>query len=357
MKRLALVSLLALLVGALTACGPTAPYAAKVDDHVISTDTIDQELHAITSNPQYAAQINEGLGGASDGTLSGLRPGGANTVSADYVSQLVYNRIIVQLIEQDLKSKDLGVTDAQRAEAEQTLREENNDPSMFNSLAGNVRSYYIEREADIAALVASIDTPAAEQRYYDTHQDEFMKICVRHILVKDQQTAAALRSQIAAGADFAGVAKANSLDNEGENSSAANGGDLGCFSVSEAQSLIAEFRDALLALQPGEVSQPVQTDFGFHLIQVTSKTLQTFGEAQPSIKQTIANPSDIVADLLAKAKIEVNPRYGEFKPADPTTGASAQLTPKGSTGLPESAPHRGTSADSAVNPSSVLSGS
>jgi parvulin-like peptidyl-prolyl isomerase len=81
-----------------------------------------------------------------------------------------------------------------------------------------------------------------------------------HILVETQDLAQELASQLADGADFAELAAANSID-EG---TAPNGGDLGWFTRDE---MVAPFAEAAFALEPGETSEPVQSEFGWHIIR------------------------------------------------------------------------------------------
>lgn len=82
-----------------------------------------------------------------------------------------------------------------------------------------------------------------------------------HILVETQDLARELASQLADGADFAELAMANSID-EG---TAPNGGNLGWFTRDE---MVAPFAEAAFALSPGETSEPVQSEFGWHIIRV-----------------------------------------------------------------------------------------
>src|SRR5574341_690349 len=94
----------------------------------------------------------------------------------------------------------------------------------------------------------------------------------RHILVKTSETVseedarrrlAGLRERIAGGAEFAELARLNS-----EDASAAGGGDLGWIFPGDT---VPEFERAMNALKPGELSQPVRTPFGFHLVQVMER--------------------------------------------------------------------------------------
>gem|GEM_PF-2000855 len=103
----------------------------------------------------------------------------------------------------------------------------------------------------VAALGASI--PAV--------QDE---VHARHILVADKATADLIEQKLKAGGDFAALAKQYSTDTGSKN----NGGDLGWFSKGQ---MVPAFEQAAFSLQPGQISQPVQTQYGWHIIQVLQR--------------------------------------------------------------------------------------
>jgi len=92
-----------------------------------------------------------------------------------------------------------------------------------------------------------------------THQQE--QVWARHILVADQATAQTIYSQLVNGADFGSLAANNSLDS----GTKAKGGDLGWFGKG---AMLAPFEAAAFGLKIGEISQPVQTTAGWHIIQV-----------------------------------------------------------------------------------------
>jgi peptidyl-prolyl cis-trans isomerase D len=89
-------------------------------------------------------------------------------------------------------------------------------------------------------------------------QDE---VWARHILVADEVTARVVRAELEAGTDFATLASTFSTDT----GTKSNGGDLGWFAKG---AMVAEFETAAFALKVGEVSQPIQTTYGWHIIQV-----------------------------------------------------------------------------------------
>ena len=89
-----------------------------------------------------------------------------------------------------------------------------------------------------------------------------MQVRASHILVESLDKANTLREQIKAGAEFAAIAKNNSTCPSGQ-----SGGDLGSFGPGM---MVKPFEDATFSLQVGDLSQPVQTQFGYHLIQRTA---------------------------------------------------------------------------------------
>lgn len=151
------------------------------------------------------------------------------------------------------------------------------------------------RPADFAAQVQPTDEDV--QVYYDAHLEEYRKpeeVQARHILIKvapdaDEAAKAAARKQteevlakLKAGGDFAELAKQHSQD-----STAPNGGDLGTFGRGV---MTPTFEAAAFALEPGGISEVVETPFGFHIIKLDGKTperTQPLEEVKATIVETL----------------------------------------------------------------------
>src|SRR5699024_1232496 len=108
----------------------------------------------------------------------------------------------------------------------------------------------------------------------------------RHILVEDEDEAKDIKKKLDDGEDFAKLAKEHSVD-EG---SAEEGGNVGFFSVG---SMVAEFEDAAFTMDKGELSDPVQSDFGFHIIEVldvkeSDEDIGSFEDNEDEIRRKIA---------------------------------------------------------------------
>lgn len=91
-----------------------------------------------------------------------------------------------------------------------------------------------------------------------------MKVRARHILVSSKESCEDLKSQIEGGEDFAQVAKNHSQCPSGK-----QGGELGEFGPGE---MVREFDAVVFTAEVGKVHGPIKTEFGFHLIEITSRT-------------------------------------------------------------------------------------
>ncbi|GBE36325.1 putative peptidyl-prolyl cis-trans isomerase Cbf2 precursor [bacterium BMS3Bbin07] len=121
-------------------------------------------------------------------------------------------------------------------------------------------SMLLTKEIEEKAKVTEEDV----KKYYDTHPDEFSTDRARasHILVSTKEEADSLLKKLKAGEDFAALAKKNSIDK----GSAAKGGDLGFFGRGQ---MVPEFEKTVFSMKKGEISEPVKTQFGYHIIKLT----------------------------------------------------------------------------------------
>lgn len=135
--------------------------------------------------------------------------------------------------------------------------------------------------------------------------DAGKEIEASHILVEDLETAQELLAKINQGEDFAELAKEYSIDP----GSGAMGGSLGSF---ERGRMVPEFEKAAFSLEIGEISEPVQSDFGYHIIKVTDRTPfeESFEDVKEDLEELLARrqarPLDEVQrELMDNAKINI----------------------------------------------------
>ncbi|MBI2598075.1 MAG: peptidylprolyl isomerase [Candidatus Diapherotrites archaeon] len=96
-------------------------------------------------------------------------------------------------------------------------------------------------------------------KFFEENKDQLVQVSASHILVDSEEKAKELLGKLKEGADFAALAKENSTDKV----SGENGGKLGFFSRGE---VVKEFADAAFSLKPGELSDVVKSQFGYHII-------------------------------------------------------------------------------------------
>ncbi|MGG3843194.1 peptidylprolyl isomerase [Anoxybacillus kestanbolensis] len=116
------------------------------------------------------------------------------------------------------------------------------------------------------------------KKYYNEYKP---KVRASHILVDDEKTAKEIKAKLEKGEDFAKLAKQYSKDT----GSAQNGGDLGWFGPGK---MVEEFEKAAYTLNVGEISNPVKTQFGYHIIKVTDKEKKkSFDEMREEIEYEV----------------------------------------------------------------------
>jgi peptidyl-prolyl cis-trans isomerase C len=176
----------------------------------------------------------------------------------------------------------------------------------------------VMRDAVIQEKIAEGSTEEAlRERFAELEgSEEFAQeeVHARHILLESEDDAKEAIEAIAAGADFAEVAKERSTG-----PSASSGGDLGYF---RREQMVPEFAEAAFAMADGETSTaPVQTQFGYHVIMVVDRrtATPTFEESEPQLRQDLAREiiNGLVAGLREGAEMERFGLDGEPLPDQP----------------------------------------
>ncbi|MET0554138.1 MAG: SurA N-terminal domain-containing protein, partial [Vicinamibacteria bacterium] len=200
----------------------------------------------------------------------------------------------VEYVKVDAESSPTPPTDAEASARYQAK------PDAYKFPERRVVSYVLIAGEALRSRVTVTEAEIAT--YWNEHQDEFRtpaEACASHILVKVKATpeateghpdaeakklAQAAVDQVKGGADFAAVARKVSED-EG---SASKGGDLGCFARAN---MVQEFSNAAFDLPIGQVSDPVKTSFGYHVIRVASRQeeqLRPQSEAKEGIRARLS---------------------------------------------------------------------
>ena len=133
------------------------------------------------------------------------------------------------------------------------------------------------------------------------------EVHARHILVDTEDQAKAILAELKKGGDFAALAKQRSKD-----PGAANGGDLGYFTQDQ---MVPEFAQTAFKLEIGQLSDPVKTQFGWHIIKVEEKRdrqIPEFDKVRDQLENFLARRTQ--ADLINKLRAKANIEQGEAAP-------------------------------------------
>ena len=239
--------------------------------------------------------------------------------------------------------------EAQGRKYEDVLREQNITDTVVRD------QQRVQLAVDLIAVKLVPYSPDAELlRTLDKRKDEFIELHVRHVLAKDKQTADKARKELVASGDWQSVAKRLSIDPQSKEKA----GDLGFNAKGQTvkQFETAEFGLADKGSCKGKtqgtcsspISQPVKTEFGFHVLQVVGVRLPALNndlraKLEPAVKdrrqQAVQRWFD---DLVKQADVTVNPRFGRW---DPDSGkvvdrqtAPGSATTTGPGGTPTSQP-------------------
>lgn len=185
--------------------------------------------------------------------------------------------LIDQLVDQELLGQEAGdLSQSTQLYLDNQARAAKAGELVNEILGGTVTDEEVQAEYD--AMFEGVE-PATEYS-------------AAHILVETEEEARDLITQIEGGADFAELAREKSIDPAG-----ANGGDLGWFGRGR---MVEPFEEAVIAMEVGTVSAPVQTDFGWHVIRLNDTRLQ---EA-PALDVVRAQLTDKVLQDRLAATIE-----------------------------------------------------
>lgn len=332
---LRLVALLFALLLTFTACDSTTPYAAIVAGDRLSESQLDEELEAIAGNEIYRAQLEQ-----QGNTITGS---GKGTFDTAFVARVLTRQILLELVHQEFEERDLEISAAERDVAEEEVVQQVGGREIFQGFTEAYQMTLIRRQAEVAGLQEAmaekpIDDAAIRAHYEENKEQLFSETCVSHILFAPQPAgerpdlpadadASALiaeadraKSRLAAGEPFEEVAAELSKDQSGQ-----AGGSLGCVGPGN---FVPEFEQAMEQLEPGEVSDPVRTQFGIHLIKVTERRVKPLEEVEEEVRQALLSEAQgefqtWLLGALEESEIEVNPRYGRFS----MEGGSPQVIP------------------------------
>jgi foldase protein PrsA len=281
-------------------CSSTARQAATVAGTDVTIDDYESVLQEVVANPQVF--------GVDEDTSTG-------TVAADPGRQVLTLMIQSAASEDFLSQAGEEVTDEDR----QAVRDDAGEDSPLFELSDDLQSLFVDLDAGAAARARIAAPDAAElERRYNASPEDLGVVCVRHVVVETEAEADAVLDEINQGAAIEDLAVERSIDPAAaENGGALENAGSGCISITSAlQATDPAFLAAAVTSSPGEPAGPVQTSFGWHVIEA-----RPYDEIADDLSALFDESAGdlLYAGFLSTADVQVDPRYGRWD------GASASV--------------------------------
>ncbi|KUK55074.1 MAG: Foldase protein PrsA [Atribacteria bacterium 34_128] len=265
----------------------------------------------ITSNQLQSAFLNA-ISRYDNKTLSSLDQSAIVSFKKNILDQLIDYELLYQ---QAQKEKIKISNDEINLEIDK-IKDNFSSPEEFNEAlkANNITLVRLKEDIKRQLMINSILEEIRDKvsindedllEYYNENKESFLEpeqVHARHILVETEEEANNLLLQLKEGlTDFAELAKEKSIG-----PSAPSGGDLGFFARGQ---MVKEFEDAAFSLQPGEISEVVKTQFGYHIIKCEEKKEEyspTFEEAKEKISNILKyqRENEAISAFISKLKEE-----------------------------------------------------
>lgn len=311
---------------ALASCSSAQPPAAIVDGEKITDQQLSQDMDLF----RFLVSMNQSSCG---------QPLTGETAESACARFTLTNVIQVDLAKHYAQAHDITVDQAKVDAVVSQIQTNVGGADKFDAqlkAAGVTRAAFTEFARRLLVFDAARTTigqqtvsDAQLRKLYEQDKAQISQIHVEHILLKTQAEAQRIADE-ATPSNFSKLAKEYSIDPTAKQ----NGGDLGTVSASQLDPMFAA---AALALKPGEISQPVQTQYGWHVIMLVSVDTPSFEQ----VKQQLVSQAQTqaftawLAKQVANVEISVNPKYGkldtktgEVVPVRSTaTGISATSSP------------------------------
>ncbi|MBB6733375.1 peptidylprolyl isomerase [Cohnella zeiphila] len=354
-RRAGLALLAAVLLAALAAgCGKKEnKLAAEYDGGQITTKEFTAyKTFLKLANPSYASFVDE------------------DSVQETILQQFIGTRILSERATDDAKKKgedsanqtfksfqdSLAATDA---ETKQSI----DDLMKSGGLTDDLMKTYLKEQFVAQDDAEAKVTDADIQSYYDKNKDSFKYVTVRHILIgltdKDGKTrekadalklANEVKQKLDDGGDWTALAKQYSDDT----GSSENGG---LYEKADPSQWVEEFKNAAETLPLNQISDPVESTYGYHVMKVEARGTKTLDESKTSIRTLLGSQtidkfmSDELPKLITKTYVpKPSPSPSASASASPSAsaGASASASPSGSASAPPSASAPASPSESPV---------
>lgn len=279
-KNLAKVLSLGLvLTTALTACGNSKPGVVATVNGV--------DIPVETFNKEYAAQRNSIVLTSGEDYLKQDLGKEGMTIDQGLREYVLNNLVQMELVKQDAEKKGVKVDSSKVDEQIKTIIDQSGSKEKFQEQlkAQGITEDFFKDFLTKQELVKEYQKHMTDElkiseeeakKIYDEDKSKYFVADADHILVKTEKEAKEIKKQLDDGADFNELAKEKSTDPTAKD----NGGKLGEFSSGQ---MVKEFEEAIVKMKDGEISEPVKTQFGYHIIKLNSLKNKSFDMVKDEI--------------------------------------------------------------------------
>lgn len=274
--------------------------------------------------------------GGSQGDTTKVAESDAGNITQQDLYSVMKDKIgtqaLQQLIYEKVLSKKYTVTDKELNDKIQQLKNQ-----LGSNFQAALAQYGYKNEDDLKKTMrigmlqekaAMKDVKVTDKELQDYYNNLKPEIYVRHILLSDLKTAQDVEQQLKAGAKFEDLAKKSSKDT----GSAQQGGNIGWINSTNAGQYDPDFVKGAYALKVNQISDPVKSQFGYHIIEVTQeKPKQSFAKMKSQIENDVKSSkltNDIINNAMQRELKAANVKVDDSSLKDALT----PQTPQGAAG-------------------------
>lgn len=302
LKKFGKIAVTIALAGSLVACsGANKDAAAKVGG---------VEIPMADYYKSYAARVNQLTSMYGEDVLKNKEDGKKSTDEL-LREQAITDLTTTEALKQDAEKSKITVSDEEVNKKLDEIKAQLGGEEAFNKflkenglpkeyVAENMKNQMLVGKYTQEKLKELEPTEEEVKKQYEDNKDSYYKAKASHILVDDLKEANVLRKKILKGEDFAKLARENSKDT----GSAQNGGSLGEFTSGQ---MVEAFDKEIAKMKVGDISEPITTQFGYHIIKLEDKKPLEFDAVKDQIKAQLQQEKfkEYIDKVKKDAKIKI----------------------------------------------------
>ncbi len=299
-KVLLILALVVLATFTLAACEKAPKDAvAKVNGENISKTEFDKDFDMYKN--VYKKQFGE--------DIMSKDAGNGKTFEEAIKEQVLEKIIMEKIILENAKKEEITVTDDELNNQIKSYKEVLGSDEKYKTFLSenNLTEEYFKEGIKTEMIIDKYRTKYIEglkidekeaKKHFEENKDSYIKVKASHILVETEEQAKSILEKIKNGEDFHALAGKESIDS----GSAVNGGDLGYFRKGD---MVPQFEEAAFSLEPGKISDIVQSDYGYHIIKVEER-LENFEDLKDEVMENLKNTKyqENIKKLREEAKVK-----------------------------------------------------